>query len=131
MTTNASPIRVMLVDDDDSFRDALAEELNQSGFHITTARSAEAALLEIETSGPDVAIVDLNLPGLSGQELRHEFKERLPSMELIVLTGHATVENAVRTLKDGVYDFLTKPCSLSKSRPSSAGPSRSDRWYGR
>ena len=114
MTTNASPIRVMLVDDDDSFRDALAEELNQSGFHITTARSAEAALLEIETSGPDVAIVDLNLPGLSGQELIHEFKERLPSMELIVLTGHATVENAVRTLKDGVYDFLTKPCSLDE-----------------
>jgi len=114
VTAQASPIHVLLVDDDESFRDVLAEELSRSGFRITTACNAEAALLEIETSGPDVAIVDLNLPGRSGQELIHEFKERLPSMELIVLTGHATVENAVRTLKDGVYDFLTKPCSLDE-----------------
>jgi DNA-binding NtrC family response regulator len=61
-----------------------------------------------------VAIVDLNLPGLSGQALIRQLHERAASMEGSVLTGHATVENAVRTLKDGAYDFLTKPCNLDE-----------------
>jgi len=112
--TTTPPIQVMLIDDDDSFRDILAEELGHSGFQVSTAGSAEAAIRAIETHEPDVAVVDLNLPGMPGQDLIHEFKDRVPSMEVIVLTGHATVENAVRTLKDGVYDFLTKPCSLEE-----------------
>jgi DNA-binding NtrC family response regulator len=108
------PINVLLVDDDDAFREALAEEMSLSGFRMTAVRDAEAALLSIEDNVFDVAIVDLNLPGLSGQELIREFRQRAAAMELIVLTGHSTVENAVRTLKDGAYDFLTKPCNLDE-----------------
>jgi DNA-binding NtrC family response regulator len=77
-------------------------------------RDAEAALGEIEDRVFDVAIVDLNLPGMSGEGLVSELRERAAAMEVIVLTGHATVESAVRTLKDGAYDFLTKPCSLEE-----------------
>jgi DNA-binding NtrC family response regulator len=107
-------INLLLVDDDESFRTALTEELTRSGFHAVSVPDAEAALLQIEDRLFDVAIVDLNLPGMSGEQLIHEFRNRRIPTEIIVLTGHATVENAVRTLKDGAYDFLTKPCNLDE-----------------
>ena len=106
--------QVVFVDDDDPFREALSEALRQSGFDIVTARNAEEALGQVEGRAFDVALVDLKLPGLSGEELVHEIHQRSPATEIIVLTGHATVENAVRTLKEGAYDFLTKPCSLEE-----------------
>jgi DNA-binding NtrC family response regulator len=114
MTRNAPTISVLLVDDDDSFREVLADEMRRGGFSTTTAQDAESALLAIEDRVFDVAIVDLNLPGMSGEELVSQFRERAAAMEVIVLTGHATVESAVRTLKDGAYDFLTKPCNLEE-----------------
>jgi two-component system response regulator AtoC len=112
--TDAPAINVLLVDDDDAFREALAEELGRSGFRIRAVPEAVAALLAIENRTFEVAIVDLNLPGRSGESLIHELRDRSPSTEVIVLTGHATVENAVHTLKDGAYDFLTKPCNLDE-----------------
>jgi DNA-binding NtrC family response regulator len=106
--------QILFVDDDDSFREALSEALTQRGFDITAARSAEEALLLAEGRAFDVAIVDLRLPGLSGEELVLEIHQRAPSTEILVLTGHATIESAVRTLKEGAYDFLTKPCSMDE-----------------
>jgi DNA-binding NtrC family response regulator len=114
MSKSEPTINVLFVDDDDSFREVLADELRRSGFSTTAARDAESALLEIEDRVFDVAIVDLNLPGMSGEELVSQFRERAAAMEVIVLTGHATVDSAVRTLKDGAYDFLTKPCNLEE-----------------
>jgi DNA-binding NtrC family response regulator len=114
VSKNEPPINVLLVDDDDSLREVLADEMRRSGFRTTAARDAESALHEIENRAFDVAIVDLNLPGVSGEELLRELRERAGSMEVIILTGHATVENAVSTLKDGAYDFLTKPCNLEE-----------------
>jgi DNA-binding NtrC family response regulator len=114
MRPDAQPISILLVDDDNAFREALTDELSNSGFRTTAVADAEGALLATEDQVYDVAIVDLNLPGLSGQELILQLRERAASMEVIVLTGHATVENAVRTLKDGAYDFLTKPCNLDE-----------------
>jgi DNA-binding NtrC family response regulator len=112
--TDTPHISVLLVDDDDSFRDVLCGELGRSGFLVKAAVDGASALAEAEKRVFDVAIVDLNLPGLSGEELLREIRERSPSTEVIVLTGHATVESAVRTLKDGAYDFLTKPCNLDE-----------------
>lgn len=114
MSPAAPEINVLLVDDDDSFRPALAEEMARSGFGIRAARDADTALAELGSRRFDVAVVDLNLPGRSGDDLIHEIRDRFPSTEVIVLTGHATVANAVRTLKDGAYDFLTKPCNLDE-----------------
>jgi two-component system response regulator AtoC len=107
--------RILFVDDDDAFRDALSDALRQSGFDVSEARSAEEALRKIDDDGSyDVALVDLRLPGISGEELVREIHQLAPSTEVIVLTGHATVESAVRTLKEGAYDFLSKPCSLDE-----------------
>ena len=86
MTATETTIDVLLVDDDESLREVLAEELGRSGFHVTAVPDAESALLAIEESTFDVAIVDLNLPGMSGEELIGEFRERAASMEAIVAT---------------------------------------------
>jgi two-component system response regulator AtoC len=107
-------VRVLFVDDDHAFRDALAEALRHSGFDVNEASSAEEALRLADEGAYDVALVDLRLPGLSGEELVGELQQRAPSTEIIVLTGHATVESAVRTLKEGAYDFLSKPCGLEE-----------------
>jgi DNA-binding NtrC family response regulator len=114
MKTPAQEIRLLLVDDDESFREILAEELSRSGFRTTPVRNAEDALETIGRDSFDVAIVDLNLPGLSGQELIQELRDRAPALEIVVLTGHATLANAIATLKAGAYDFLTKPCNLDE-----------------
>ena len=114
MSQSEPTINVLFVDDDDSFREVLADEMRRGGFSITAVRDAKSALLEIEDRVFDVAIVDLNLPGMSGEELVSQFRERAAQMEVIILTGQATVENAVRTLKDGAFDFLTKPCNLEE-----------------
>jgi DNA-binding NtrC family response regulator len=114
VTKKMRDVSVLLVDDDDSFREVLAEELRLGGFRMTAVRDAESALQEVENRAFDVAIVDLNLPGMSGEGLIREFRERALSIEVIVLTGNATVENAVGAMKDGAYDFLTKPCNLDE-----------------
>ncbi|HSF15497.1 MAG TPA: sigma-54 dependent transcriptional regulator [Vicinamibacteria bacterium] len=114
MKAGESTIQVLLVDDDDSLRTALASELEMSGFRIRAAINADEAIRETDNRTFDVAIVDLNLPGMSGEELLSELRERSPSTEIVILTGHGTVENAVRTLKNGAYDFLTKPCNLDE-----------------
>ena len=114
MTSNDPIIHVLLVDDDNSFREILTDELRRSGFDVTPAHDAESALQEVEDRAFEVAIVDLNLPGMGGEALIREFRDRSLTTELIVLTGHATVENAVQTMKDGAYDFLSKPCNLDE-----------------
>lgn len=114
MSAQPATVSTLLVDDDDSLREALSEELSRTGFAITEAKDAEEALQHVEDRSFHIAIVDLNLPGMSGEDLIRELRERTPATEVIVLTGHATIEAAVRTLKDGAYDFLTKPCNLDE-----------------
>jgi DNA-binding NtrC family response regulator len=114
VNTRAPIIHVLFVDDDDPFREALAAELTHSGFQVEAFSDAESALREVEKRTFDVAIVDLNLPELGGEELLRLLREHAPSTEVVILTGQGTIENAVRTLKDGAYDFLTKPCNLDE-----------------
>src|SRR3990172_7819463 len=114
MKAGSARIQVLLVDDDEPFREALSDELHRSGFNVNAVPDAKTALDGVEHRAFDVAIVDLSLPEMSGQELLHELRERTPSTEVIILTGHGTIENAVHSLKDGAYDFLTKPCNLDE-----------------
>jgi two-component system response regulator AtoC len=107
-------IRLLCIDDDESFRRVLVRELRRMGLVVDAVGDAESAIVAMDTQSYEVALVDLNLPGMSGEDLIRVLKERSPSTECIVLSGHATIDNAVRTLKDGAYDFLTKPCSLEE-----------------
>ena len=83
MTRTGQPIRVLIVDDDDALREALADEMSRSGFATTPVADAEAALKETEQRAYDVAIVDLSLPQMQGEELVRELRERDGSIEII------------------------------------------------
>ncbi|MBW1997461.1 MAG: response regulator [Deltaproteobacteria bacterium] len=104
-------IRVLLVDDEKEFLDALSERLIIRGYNVTTAQSGEEALEKIEHYNFDVAILDVLMPGMDGVATLREIKKIKPLTEAIMLTGHGTVETAIEGMKLGAYDYLMKPCS--------------------
>jgi DNA-binding NtrC family response regulator len=109
---NPSPIRLLIVDDDDQLRQTLARRFKRQGMEVTEADSAEKALALAERIRCDVALLDLHLPGMSGIELLAQIKERLPELEALMFTAHGSIETAIQAMKQGAYDYLTKPFHL-------------------
>ena len=104
--------RILLVDDEKDFVEALAERLRNRDFDVTTAFTGEEALEKLKEYNFDVAIVDVKMPGLDGIETLKEIKKLKPLTEVLMLTGHGTVETAIEGMKHGAYDFLMKPCEM-------------------
>ncbi len=102
-------IRVLLVDDEAEFVETLAQRLEVRDFEVATALSGEEALERLEDREVDVVVLDLQMPGVDGIQVLRRIKERRPLIEVIMLTGHATVETAIEGMKLGAFDFLTKP----------------------
>ncbi len=100
---------VMVVDDEVEFVNVLAERLETRDFVVYKAYSGDEALKELEKHKVDVVILDVVMPGKSGIETLHEIKHKQPLVEVIMLTGHATVETAIEGMKLGAYDYLMKP----------------------
>ena len=107
-------IRVLLVDDDEDFRTSLAAELECRQFNVNVAESANSALKIFENNEIDIVLLDIRMPGIDGIELVKQIKEKEEAVEIIMLTGYGNVENAVKAMKAGACDFLSKPCQLSK-----------------
>jgi DNA-binding NtrC family response regulator len=104
--------RILLVDDERDFAEPLAERLRNRDFYVTTAFSGEAALKELKEYNFDVAIVDVQMPGIDGIETLREIRKMKPLTEVLMLTGHGTVEAAIEGMKNGAFDFLMKPCEI-------------------
>lgn len=107
------PIRLLLVDDEEDFRITLANRLKKRNLDVTDAASGEDAL---ETAGRvsfDVAVIDIKMPGMDGIEALRRIKKIDPLLEVILLTGHASVEAGVEGMKSGAYDYIVKPCNLN------------------
>jgi DNA-binding NtrC family response regulator len=102
-------VRVLLVDDEVDFAETLAERLETRGFAVATAPSGEDALAKLRDSTFDVIVLDVVMPGLGGMETLREIKRLQPLVEVIMLTGHATVETAIEGMKHGAFDYLMKP----------------------
>jgi DNA-binding NtrC family response regulator len=105
---------VLLVDDDSAFRVVMAGELERLRFKVTTAESGEEALTRLSDDAPDVVLLDLNLPGISGMEVLKEAGERSPSSEVIMLTGHGSIDTAIDAIRIGASDYISKPCPLDE-----------------
>jgi len=101
--------RILVVDDDDSLRRVLQVQLEQDGYSVVSAPSAQQALSLLQMRAFDLVITDLKMPGLSGIEVLKQVKSKYPETVVIVLTAFGTVETAVEAMKAGAYDFLTKP----------------------
>lgn len=102
-------IRVLLVDDEVQFVDILAQRLEARDLDVATAYNGEEALARLGQSEVDVVLLDVLMPGRSGIEILREIKQTKPLTEVILLTGHATVETAIEGMKLGAYDYLMKP----------------------
>jgi two-component system, OmpR family, response regulator CpxR len=102
-------ISVLLVDDEKEFLEVLAERLEARDFEVTRACGGEEALLAVQEKNIDVAVVDVLMPGKDGISTLREMKLVKPLTEVIMLTGHATVESGVAGMKLGAFDYLMKP----------------------
>ena len=108
-TTEAKPIRVLLVDDEPTLLRALESLLRKKGYDVTGLDSPIVATQKLAQEDYDVALLDIKMPQLSGLELLSAVKHRRPEVEVIMMTGHATVETALAAVRAGAYDYLTKP----------------------
>ncbi|WP_395054283.1 sigma-54-dependent transcriptional regulator [Flavobacterium sp.] len=101
--------RILIVEDDVSFCDMLAKFLARKSYEITTAYSAEESLSKIETATFDLIITDLRLPKYDGIELMQQFKKKFPAVPVILMTGYSDVNTAVKAMKNGASDYISKP----------------------
>jgi DNA-binding NtrC family response regulator len=108
----SSPIKLLLVEDEDDFRETSARWMERKGHQVQAAASGAEALELCRRESFDVAVFDMNMPGMSGMELLQRVQQDKIEMEVIILTGQGTIESAVAAMKLGACDFLTKPCSL-------------------
>jgi DNA-binding NtrC family response regulator len=106
--------RVLLVDDEERFRMTTARLLRGTGLEVSTASSGREALTQLETQTFDVIILDMRMPEMSGAETLKGVKKIDPGVEVIVLTGHASVDTAFEIMKLGGFDYLFKPCSIEE-----------------
>ena len=107
-------IRVLLVDDEKEFLESLSERLTIRNYDVSLATNGEEALEKIKGFNYDVVILDVQMPGVDGIKALHEIKKIKPLTEVIMLTGHATVETAIEGMKQGALDFLIKPCDTKE-----------------
>ena len=104
--------KVLLVDDEVDFLEIMEERLSARGVDVVISESAEDALKRIDTGIFDVVILDLQMPGMNGLEVLKRIKTRHPEIQVILLTGHATVEKGVEAIRLGAIDFVEKPANL-------------------
>ena len=104
--------RILLVDDEESFVDALQKRLIARGFSVEAAGSGEDAVSKAKRHAFDVVILDLAMPGMDGIETLKRLRKNDPDLQIILLTGHGSIEKAVEATKLGAMDFIQKPAKL-------------------
>lgn len=105
-------VRILLVDDEREFADTLAERLTARGYETTTMYSGDEALEHTKANDYDVIILDVRMPGKDGLQTLKEIKEDNPDAEIILLTGHADLKTAIKGMKCGASDYLSKPADM-------------------
>ena len=103
---------ILVVDDEKNIRVGLGKSLEMDGYNVSLAEEGSEAMKIMVKSEIDLVITDLRMPKVSGEELLKKISSAYPTVPVIILTGHGTVENAVKAMRDGAYDFLTKPVNL-------------------
>lgn len=105
---------VLLVDDDGAYREVMAGELNRLGYEVTAVASGEEALRRVAASEPEVVLLDLRLPGMNGLEVLKSVHADAPATEVIMMTGHGSIDTAIESVRIGAFDYVVKPCPLDE-----------------
>lgn len=109
-----TPIRVLIVDDEERFRENMAKLLRLKGFAPEAVGDGQAALAAVAQRPYDVVLLDVKMPGMDGVAVIRGLKAAGCSAQVIFLTGHASVDDAVEGLKHGAFDYLLKPCGIDE-----------------
>jgi DNA-binding NtrC family response regulator len=107
-------IKLLFVDDEEKFLKGMSERLKLRDLLVHSFDNGHDALEAVKKEPYDVALIDLKMPGMHGEELLKKLKECIPAMEVIILTGHGSIESAKRTTRAGAYEYLQKPCELDE-----------------
>ncbi len=107
-------MKIMLVDDEERFLLTTEKLMSRKGYNIITAASGWEALEKLKSHNIHVVILDVKMPGMDGNSTLKEIKKQFPLVEVIMLTGHATVDSAVDGLKSGAIDYVMKPCDMDE-----------------
>jgi DNA-binding NtrC family response regulator len=111
---NMKDARILLVDDETVFANNMSKLLNRRGYQITAVNSGDAALQALMNNSFDVMVLDLKMPGMDGIAVLHEMKKLGFFTEVLVLTGHGSIDTALEAIQLGAYDYLTKPCEIAE-----------------
>jgi DNA-binding NtrC family response regulator len=106
-------IRLLLVDDEEDFRSTLANRLKKRKHSVLDVGDGPSALAVVRENPIDVAVIDVKMPGMDGLETLRQIKQINPTVEVIMLTGHASVESGIEGMKAGAFDYLMKPCDIN------------------
>jgi DNA-binding NtrC family response regulator len=106
--------RVFLIDDDELIVNMLSRSLKKEGYTVQTATTTEGIMDRIESSYPDIVLLDINLPGMSGIEILEKIHEGGIQTQVLMLTADDTAETAIRAMKLGAADYLTKPFNMEE-----------------
>ena len=112
----ANFLNLIIIDDERAIREVCKEVAQSMGFNTCVADSAEHGYRMLETQSIDAVLLDLKLPGAGGLEALHQIKARRPDAVIVVVTGYGTVQSAVQAMKNGAYDYMTKPFSMEELR---------------
>ncbi len=107
-------LRMLFADDERSLQEFMRSELPRLGHTVTVCPDGRAAVKELAQGKFDAAILDLRMPGLNGIEVLEQIKQVSPETEVILMTGHASVETAIEAVRLGAFDYITKPCKLTQ-----------------
>ena len=107
-----SKINLLIVDDEEQFLESISKSLQVRDFNVVAVNRGEKAIEAAKKTLFDIALVDLKMPGMSGEETLKALKKAHKYMEVVILTGHGTIDSAVDAIKSGAYEYLQKPCKL-------------------
>jgi len=105
---------ILLVDDEEQFLKVLSQRLEGRGMKVDSSTSGEDALKKVEGKNFDAIILDLAMPGMGGLETLRRIRKENPDLQIIMLTGHGSIETGVEAIKEGAVDFLEKPANIDQ-----------------
>ena len=120
MNSYSTVANVLIVDDEGAIRYSISRTLQRVGYQVSQAADGEQALASLRQSSFDVILTDIRMPGLTGTELLRRIREHAQDAIVIMMTGYASMETAIESLRLGAHDYLVKPCSSEELRASVA-----------